>query len=291
MSTAPGQAHQHHRLRAGLLGVIGTVAVLALAALAARATRDLLAALTAKAQVQISDAVTVLALVLLVLALLWSAMLLTACSADLLRPQRVHRPDPAPFAFAPDLALRLTGLLLAITTFGGSTGMAQAVVPDAPVATAPASPTVPVPGFGGAATSAETTAPAPVPGFAAPRVAQPDGSTSGGIRDADRCSTDRPPVPGWTPDRPVSTRVRGGEHVRLLAGCPQDPGEVTEIVVRQGDDLWSLVERHLGASANAARIAEEWPRWYAHNRTVIGDDPNLLLVGQTLQVPTEGALR
>ncbi|WP_425600034.1 hypothetical protein [Ornithinimicrobium sufpigmenti] len=32
-------------------------------------------------------------------------------------------------------------------------------------------------------------------------------------------------------------------------------------------------------------IAEEWPRWYAANRELIGPDPDLILPGQELRIP------
>jgi nucleoid-associated protein YgaU len=61
-----------------------------------------------------------------------------------------------------------------------------------------------------------------------------------------------------------------------------------EVVVHRGDTLWAIAARHLGAAASAAEVAEEWPRWYAANRTVIGDDPGLLVPGQRLRPPHGG---
>jgi nucleoid-associated protein YgaU len=58
-----------------------------------------------------------------------------------------------------------------------------------------------------------------------------------------------------------------------------------EVVVRRGDTLWGIAARRLGPSASDARIAAEWPRWYAANRAVIGDDPDRLRPGQRLQAP------
>lgn len=58
-----------------------------------------------------------------------------------------------------------------------------------------------------------------------------------------------------------------------------------EVVVRAGDSLWSLTARHLGPGATDAEVAATWPSWWQHNRAVIGDDPDLLLPGQTLAVP------
>ena len=38
-------------------------------------------------------------------------------------------------------------------------------------------------------------------------------------------------------------------------------------------------------------VAEAWPRWYALNREVVGDDPDHILPGQRLVVPAAGADR
>lgn len=75
--------------------------------------------------------------------------------------------------------------------------------------------------------------------------------------------------PGWSPS--VDNQV---EHV-----------SGPEVLVRPGDTLWGLAARSLGAEASAATVAEEWPRWYAVNRAVIGPDPDLLLPGQRLRTP------
>lgn len=63
-------------------------------------------------------------------------------------------------------------------------------------------------------------------------------------------------------------------------------GAAQEVVVLAGDSLWSIAERHLGPGADAVEVAEAWPRWWHTNRSVVGDDPDLLLPGQRLVVPT-----
>lgn len=57
------------------------------------------------------------------------------------------------------------------------------------------------------------------------------------------------------------------------------------VVVRAGDCLWDIAARTLGASATPARIARSWPSWWAANRAVIGDDPDLLQPGTRLVPP------
>lgn len=93
------------------------------------------------------------------------------------------------------------------------------------------------------------------------------------------------PVPGWTPTRAVAEPRPSGE-LSLVGGRSQtqDPGS-QEVVVRRGDTLWDLAARHLGPEATDADVAEEWPRWYAANRDVLGEDPDLILPGQRLLVP------
>ncbi|WP_165485420.1 LysM peptidoglycan-binding domain-containing protein, partial [Protofrankia symbiont of Coriaria ruscifolia] len=57
------------------------------------------------------------------------------------------------------------------------------------------------------------------------------------------------------------------------------------VVVLRGDTLWTIAARHLGADATAEQIAQEWPRWWAANKHVIGSDPDRILPGQHLQPP------
>ena len=63
---------------------------------------------------------------------------------------------------------------------------------------------------------------------------------------------------------------------------PQPPRAVR---VHKGDSLWLIAAHRLGRHAEPGDIAATWPRWYAANRAVIGDDPNLIRPGQLLQPP------
>ena len=64
------------------------------------------------------------------------------------------------------------------------------------------------------------------------------------------------------------------------------PAAAPEAVrVRPGDTLWELAARSLPRPATDADRAAEWPRWWAANRDVVGDDPDLLLPGQRLVAP------
>lgn len=57
------------------------------------------------------------------------------------------------------------------------------------------------------------------------------------------------------------------------------------VVVHRGDSLWSIAADQLGPTATDAQIDAAWRSWYAANRTVIGDDPDLILPGRQLQAP------
>ncbi|MEO6998039.1 MAG: hypothetical protein ABI112_08150 [Terracoccus sp.] len=95
--------------------------------------------------------------------------------------------------------------------------------------------------------------------------------------------------PGWRPTAPVRT---AGEPSTLLTPAPRTASAPIEhVTVRRGDSLWTIVARHLGSGASDAEIAHEWPRWFAANAAVIGDDPDLIFPGQQLVAPLEGARR
>ena len=91
--------------------------------------------------------------------------------------------------------------------------------------------------------------------------------------------------PGYLPSAPP--RVHDADGPRLLVPAPRLASSTHELVtVRRGDSLWSIASRHLGSGASDVQVAREWPRWYAANRDLIGDDPDLLVPGQQLRPPT-----
>lgn len=95
-------------------------------------------------------------------------------------------------------------------------------------------------------------------------------------------------VSGWTPDRPAAVPAprTGDDGLGLVTATPGTGRAVEEgVTVRAGDSLWSLTARYLGPDACAAEIARTWPRWWDHNREVVGPDPHLLLPGQVLLPP------
>lgn len=64
--------------------------------------------------------------------------------------------------------------------------------------------------------------------------------------------------------------------------------EYANVMVKPGDSLWKISEERLGPNAAPQRIANDVRRIAALNRGRIGADPNLLVVGQELLVPSFG---
>lgn len=60
-------------------------------------------------------------------------------------------------------------------------------------------------------------------------------------------------------------------------------------IVQRGDCLWRIARDTLaargGTEPSSLEIARFWPSIYAANRTLIGDDPDLIFPGQSLQIP------
>jgi nucleoid-associated protein YgaU len=56
-------------------------------------------------------------------------------------------------------------------------------------------------------------------------------------------------------------------------------------VVHTGDSLWAIAHRELGTDATQRQVARAWPRWWAANRAVIGNDPDLIHPGDRLTAP------
>lgn len=80
------------------------------------------------------------------------------------------------------------------------------------------------------------------------------------------------------PERAVATPRRLHE--------PQDAAQAPAAptyVVRPGDSLWSIARDHPGG---AASVDERWRSIWRANRAVVGDDPDLIVPGQALRLPT-----
>ena len=87
-----------------------------------------------------------------------------------------------------------------------------------------------------------------------------------------------PAVPPGTPARSAPPDPRGG----------RPPAPVEHVVVQPGDTLWSIAATALARAdrpTTAPAVARAWPTWWAANREVIGDDPDLILPGTSLVAP------
>jgi hypothetical protein len=109
--------------------------------------------------------------------------------------------------------------------------------------------------------------------------AQPTTSDSGRTPEGKAGSSEQHTTGGrvGVPDRPTD-----GAPTRYTSLRPNVP---VSVVVRAGDSLWSIAARELGPSATNEAIAARWHDWYAANRHVIGNDPDLILPGQVLRTP------
>ena len=58
---------------------------------------------------------------------------------------------------------------------------------------------------------------------------------------------------------------------------------VAAYVVQPGDSLWSIARTHPGPTTS---VDQRWRAIWAANRDVVGDDPDLIVPGQTLSLPT-----
>ncbi len=168
--------------------------------------------------------------------------------------------------FAPGPMRRLAAAALGLSLATGAAPAWAAATSTGPVASA------------AAAAGPVASAAGPMSAAPAGTVAPPDtvASASEDISGPGRAETPGGDVsPLWRPSPP---RPPG-----LLVPAPRP--DSSEVVVIAGDTLWSLAARQLGPLATDAEIAELWPRWHAHNHTVIGPDPDLLLPGQVLVPP------
>ena len=80
------------------------------------------------------------------------------------------------------------------------------------------------------------------------------------------------------PDRPL---------VSATPTAPRPQRDATSVVVHRGDTLWAIARQRLGPQAEASAIAGSVRRWYAANRAVIGENPDLIKPGQRLTAPSK----
>lgn len=246
------------RGRAGALGAAATAVALALswalghAAVGSWQRHGL-------APAEVGDVLTTLLLAGAAVLGIWVAVVLAAATATLLRGRAgvvLGSPGSAPAGAVVQDEPRQDGA-------GGTTPPAVRLATAALVAAA---------GLGTTPVAHAGPEPAAVVAAAEPAPTAPDDSTP------------RVPEPGWTPV-PRKPAPAPSTEVGLVSSVPAQTAP-SHVVVRRGDSLWLIAARHLGPQATAQDVAEEWPRWYAANERLVGPDPDLILPGQELVVPT-----
>lgn len=191
-------------------------------------------------------------------------------------------------AWAPAVSRRIAAAIVgavvgAALAPGTAFGEGPTAPPAARAALAPAfTTTAPAPVIAPARASATVPSPAPP----STPTAAPTRAPSPARLPAQEGATAPPPAPGWTPSRPVQRPQPASSLVTGRIG-PHPAPEV--VVVHRGDTLWDIVRRHLGPDATDAEVADAWPAWHHTNRTVIGEDPDLILPGQVLRPPPRPA--
>lgn len=101
------------------------------------------------------------------------------------------------------------------------------------------------------------------------------------------------------PDRPWHGSTRTGPGAPRLDGLPLPDRQpdaargptgtaaARRVVVRPGDTLWQLAAGLLPPDADNGAVASLCQVLYSANRTVIGDDPDVIRPGQRLRVPRQ----
>ena len=164
--------------------------------------------------------------------------------------------------------LAVAGGAWALLGRSSSKSDAAAIGPKVPAATAPQRPAGPVvPGT-------TPKSPGPVAATAAVTATQPAATTS------PKPAPTKAPVPTASPE--PAAPVTG----------PQQGGTVTKkaytFKIARGDTLWEITQtalRSTGRSTSNASTAAYVAKLYAANRSVIGSDPDLILVGTTVTWP------
>ena len=89
---------------------------------------------------------------------------------------------------------------------------------------------------------------------------------------------------------PVTAPAQSATPARVPALQPGRLSSRAPVVVARGDCLWdlaaaSLARQAAGAEPTDRQISAEWPRWWAANRQVVGDDPDVIQPGTRLVQP------
>ncbi|WP_225224551.1 LysM peptidoglycan-binding domain-containing protein [Cellulomonas sp. JH27-2] len=140
--------------------------------------------------------------------------------------------------------------------------------------------------------------PAPSP-TASPTPSGPAASSDDGHTATTEVAPE-PAAPRTTPARRTSAQPAEAPFLTPTTSAPANrptsrtsraAGAASDdvVVVRPGDTLWSIAADHLGSDASTRDVAAAWPAWFHANADEIGDDPDHIVPGQRLTVPTSSA--
>ena len=101
------------------------------------------------------------------------------------------------------------------------------------------------------------------------------------------CLPSRSPLAGLPlPDLPIGSAAWHAGRGRGSAGHDAPSSQAAQhLVVQPGDSLWLLAQSQLAPHAADGAVQSLTARLYALNRSLIGDDPDLILPGMTLRLP------
>lgn len=265
--------------RPAVASAVTTIGLVGLVVAAARLARTRVGALLGPTPPSVDEVVVLGAAVLSLALSLWLLLALAVSAAAHLPglPGRVS--GALARRIAPVAVRRLAAIAVGVGVVGSgvATTASPATAAPAPVLAAAVDDDVPSPAFAPTVTrapsSSASTPTAPTAGTAVvPTLSEV------AVRNE---------RPGWVPS---ASSVRRPADARLVTG-PARESVGGEVVVHRGDCLWDIVAAHLGPSATDDDIVREWPRWYAANRDVIGDDPDRITPGLVLHTPTQTPAR
>lgn len=96
-----------------------------------------------------------------------------------------------------------------------------------------------------------------------------------------------PPAVAERPGEAARAAVASQRSLAGLALPDRTVDMAVSVTVVEGDSLWRIADRLLPDDASDAEISHAWQAIYAANSGRIGPDPDLLLPGVTLQVPSQ----
>lgn len=183
------------------------------------------------------------------------------------------------------LCLAWAALVLALTALGAAPGVVGLLMRRAAAAVTPRAARAAIAavcGLAPAVVAAGSASASALPTVIATAASAPAPAAGSG---------EVPPSAGTS----LPTLDRPGEPAPGASGA--GAGRDDAHVVQAGDTLWGLARAWLASQlpseqsseqhpVSDAEIAEQWPRWYQANRNVIGDNPNVLVPGETLRPPS-----